>query len=300
MPLAAMPKCFLTRLADEGSMTLEEWVDMSATLDIDGLEFHSTFTPVEDLARLGRILGQAAGHGLTIPMMCHSPDFTQPDPAARQREIARQKVAIDASATLGGSYCRVLSGQRRADIDPREGIRWAAESIRECLPYAAERGITLNLENHYKDTWWQFPELAQKKEMFLALLDQIGDHPNFGVNYDPSNAIVAGDDPIEILELVKDKVVTMHASDRWLTGGATTDDLRKFEQHPTQGYAPFLKHGVIGQGLNDYDRIFSILREAGFKGWVSIEDGEDPVDGMDHLRQSAHFLRGKMSAHGIS
>lgn len=280
-------------------MTLEEWVDMSASLALDGLEFHSTFTPVEDGPRLERIRRRAADHGMTIPMMCHSPDFTKPDPRDRRREIERQKIAIDASAALGGSFCRVLSGQRRADIDPMDGIGWAADCIQACLPYAAERGITLNLENHYKDTWWQFPELAQKKEMFLTLLNRIGDHPNFGVNYDPSNAIVAGDDSIEILELVKHKVVTMHASDRWLSEGATTEDLRKYEEHPTLGYAPFLNHGVVGRGLNDYDRIFSILKDAGFQGWISIEDGEDPVEGMEHLRSSAEFLRAKMTSHGL-
>jgi len=38
------------------------------------------------------------------------------------------------------------------------------------------------------------------------------------------------------------------------------------EAHPQAGYAPILRHGVIGRGLNDYDRIFSILKSAGFNG----------------------------------
>ena len=44
----------------------------------------------------------------------------------------------------------------------------------------------------------------------------------FGVQYDPSNAIVAGDNPIELLRAVADRVVSMHASDRFLTEGYTT------------------------------------------------------------------------------
>ena len=43
--------------------------------------------------------------------------------------------------------------------------------------------------------------------------------------------------------------------------------------------------------MNDYERIFSILREVGFQGWISIEDG---VGGMDDLRASVAFLRPKM------
>ena len=65
------------------------------------------------------------------------------------------------------------------------------------------------------------------------------------------------------------------------------------------GYAPILKHGVIGEGLNDYDRIFSILVEVGFDGWISIEDGDDPAHGMEHLRRSAAFLRRKMREYGL-
>jgi hypothetical protein len=44
---------------------------------------------------------------------------------------------------------------------------------------------------------------------------------------------------------------------------------------------------VIGRGLNDYDEIFRILTQAGYDGWISIEDG---VNGLDELRQSVDFL----------
>lgn len=58
-----------------------------------------------------------------------------------------------------------------------------------------------------------------------------------------------------------------------------------------------LKHGVIGEGLNDYDKIFATLARGGFGGWVSIEDGEgDTVEaGMENLRRSVAFLREKMT-----
>ena len=112
------------------------------------------------------------------------------------------------------------------------------------------------MENHYKDNYWLYPEFAQKRDVFLGIVGQI-DSPWFGVNFDPSNAIVAGEDPLVLLEAVKERVVTMHASDRYLESG-TLDDLKT--QDGSLGYARNLKHGVIGKGLNDYDRIFSILK----------------------------------------
>ena len=118
------------------------------------------------------------------------------------------------------------------------------------------------------------------------------------MNYDPSNAIIAGDDPITLLEAVKHRVRTMHASDRYFEGG-TLADLRRLEAQPQTGYATVLKHGVIGRGLNDYDQIFSILKNIGFDGWISIEDGSDPKIGVKDIAQSAVFLRQKMRQHGL-
>jgi sugar phosphate isomerase/epimerase len=134
--------------------------------------------------------------------------------------------------------------------------------------------------------------------VFRELLASIPESEWFGVNYDPSNAIIAGDDPIELLEAVKHRVKTMHASDRYLEGGGI-EDLRKIEAQPHTGYANILKHGVIGRGLNDYDQIFSILKNVGFKSWISIEDGPDPATGVKDIAESAQFLRVKMKQHGL-
>ena len=192
------------------------------------------------------------------------------------------------TAALGGQYCRVLSGQRRPEMGREEGLKVVVASIKACLRHAADVGVTLVLENHYKDNYWIYPEFAQSMDVFCALVARI-DAMNFGVNYDPSNALLAGDDPLELLRRVRHRVVTMHASDRYLATG-TLDDLRKDET--VEGYAARLSHGEIGQGLNDYDAIFTELRDAGFDGWISIEDG---VEGMEQLVRSVTFLREKIA-----
>ena len=164
-------------------------------------------------------------------------------------------------------------------------------AIEACLPEAEACNVTLILENHYKDDFWNYPEFAQRMDVFCALVDRIR-HPRFGVNYDPSNAIIAGDDPLELLRRVKHRVVTMHASDRFLIEG-TVEDLRR-EENGSEGYLKRLRHGEIGRGLNDYDAIFRELRSVGFNNWISIEDG---VDGMDQLEASVGFLRRKLAQH---
>ncbi len=286
--LAAFPKAFMQALCKDGTMTVSEWIELAVKLDIDGLEWYAGFLEMADEKNWAKFRRQVEGHGKVIPMMCCSPDFTHPDAAFRQKEIEKQKRWIDMTYALGGQYCRVLSGQKRPELTLDEGIQLAADSIYACLPYAAERGITLIIENHYKDDFWEYPEFAQKMDVFCKLVDMI-EHPFFGVNYDPSNTYIAGEDPLQLLQKVLHRVVTMHASDRYLKYG-TIEDLRKEEGGAT-GYVKRLGHGEIGKGLNDYDAIFSALKSVGFNGWISIEDG---VDGMDQLERSVAFVRRKM------
>jgi sugar phosphate isomerase/epimerase len=289
--LAAFPKAFMTALCKDGSMKLSEWIDLGCALEIDGLEWYAGFLEMQDRANWTQFRKQVEDRGKKIPMMCCSPDFTHPDAGFREREIEKQKYWIDITHALGGSYCRVLSGQRRPELSLTEGVRLAAECINACIPYAKAHNITLILENHYKDDFWEYPEFAQKQAVFCQLVDSISD-PNFGVNYDPSNAFLAGEDPLELLYKVSSRVVTMHASDRFLIEG-TIEDLRR-EELGAVGYAKRLRHGEIGKGLNDYDAIFTELKRVGFDGWISIEDG---VDGMDQLRRSVSFLKAKIGAY---
>jgi sugar phosphate isomerase/epimerase len=288
--LSAFPKCYMDELCVTKSMTLFDWIDLAATLGVDGVEMYPGFFESFEPGYLARVKAQLAKHALEAPMMCASPDFTTRDAQFRQAEINRHKQIIDLTAQLGGKFCRVLSGQRRPDVSRADGIRWTAESIRALLEHAASRKVVLNMENHYKDGYWHYPEFAQDITIFTEIIQQI-DSPWFGVNYDPSNAIIAGQDPLEVLEAVKRRVVSMHASDRYLESG-TLDDLKR--QDGTTGYAQNLKHGVIGKGLNNYDVIFSTLKAEGFDGWISIEDG---MNGMDELRESVRFLRAKIAEH---
>lgn len=287
--LAAFPKAFMQALCKDGTMKVSEWIALASKLNIDGLEWYAGLLEMADESNWPRFRREVEDTGKCIPMMCCSPDFTHPDAAFRDKEIAKQKRWIDMTQVLGGSYCRVLSGQRRPELSMDEGVKLAAECIYACLPYAQERGIILILENHYKDDFWEYPEFAQKMDVFCKLVDAVH-HSNFGVNYDPSNTYLAGEEPLELLYRVSKRVVTMHASDRYLIEG-TIEDLRK-EEGGSLGYAKRLRHGEIGKGLNDYDAIFTELKRVGFDGWISIEDG---VEGMDQLERSVAFLRRKMA-----
>ena len=289
MKISAFPKCYLDAIAGERTMTVFEWIEMAKTLPAEGLEMYEGFFTSLDDAYILSVRDAIAEAGFAMPMLCCSPDFTNPDADERKRAIEHEAAMIRVTRKLGGAgaVCRVLSGQRYPQVSRKQGLEWVVECIEQLLPVAREEGVILGLENHYKDGFWAYPEFAQKMDVFLELLAAIPEREVFGVQYDPSNAIVAGDDPIELLRAVADRVVSAHASDRFLSPGYRLEDLR--DSDGAIGYSPALQHGVTGRGLNDYDAIFSILSQAGFAGWVSIEDG---MNGMDEMRESLEFLHG--------
>ena len=294
MPLkiSAFPKCYIDQIAGARSMSVFDWIDMARSLDADGLEMYDGFFESLDAAYLDRVGAAIHAAGFAMPMLCCSPDFTDPEPDGRKRALDREAEMIRVCRRLGGpkSVCRVLSGQRYPGVSREQGVAWVVDAITKLLPVAREHDVILGMENHYKDGFWQFAEFAQKKDVFLEIVRAIPDREHFGVQYDPSNAIVAGDDPVQLLRDVADRVVSMHASDRYLADGGTLDDLRQADGR--LGYSPNLRHGVTGKGLNDYDAIFRILADHHYTGWVSIEDG---MNGMGEMAESLAFLR-RMSA----
>lgn len=278
--ISVFPKCYFDELC-RGTMDYLDWLRDASTLGGEGVEHYDGFfkAGVEPVNRVLRETGQISS------MLCFSPDFTHPDAAERTRQVERQRAAIDLCVALGIRHCRTLSGQRFPGMTRKEGVERTVEGIRRSLEYAAARDVVLCMENHYKDGNWQYPEFAQPEDIFLEIVGRI-DSPYFGVQYDPSNAVVGGFDPVAFLEKVKTRVVTMHASDRYLVPGATLDELRQSDG--SIGYSDKLRHGETGKGMIDYEAIFRILQSVNYSGWISVEDG---VNGLDELRRSVEFLK---------
>ncbi|MDR1634647.1 MAG: sugar phosphate isomerase/epimerase [Bifidobacteriaceae bacterium] len=286
MRVSLFPKGELDDLVG-GRTDVNAWIAQAASLPIDGVELYFRFFPAGDPAAVRRVGEALAAADIAMPMLCVSPDFAHPDPGVRRQQIDEYGRFITIARELGGAgaSCRVLSGQRHPGVDPDQGVQWVVEAFEELIPTARELDVVLAFENHYKDGYWTYPEFAQRRQVYMRILDAIDERLHFGVQFDPSNAIMAGEDSVDLLRSVINRVVTMQASDRQLAPGATLESLRRADG--TVGYSPDLRHGVIGQGLNDYPAIFGLLRDGGYDGWISIEDG---VNGWDEMRASVDFL----------
>jgi sugar phosphate isomerase/epimerase len=291
--VSVFPKCYFDLLC-RGEMDYVQWIRSAAALGADGIEHYDGFFRSFDAAGVDPVVEAMAETGQATSMLCFSPDFTHGDADERTRQVERQRRAIDLAVTLGTRYCRTLSGQKRPGLTRQEGMARTVDGLRRSIEYAERRDVVLCLENHYKDGTWRYPEFAQPEDIFLEILERV-DSPLLGVQYEPSNALGGGYDPVRFLTRVLPRVVTMHASDRYVAEGATLDELRQADG--TLGYSDKLKHGEIGKGLIDYDAIFRILADAMFTGWISVEDG---MNGLDELRRSVVFLQRKRAEYYVS
>ena len=175
MPLkiSAFPKCYLDQIAGARTMSVFDWIEQAKTLDADGLEMYDGFFTSLEPAYLDRVRDAVHAAGFVVPMLCCSPDFTNPDADGRKRALDREIDMIHVCRRLGGpkSVCRVLSGQRYPEVSREQGVEWVVEAIGKLLPVARECDVVLGMENHYKDGFWKYPEFAQKKDVFLQIVN---------------------------------------------------------------------------------------------------------------------------------
>jgi hypothetical protein len=83
-----------------------------------------------------------------MPMLCCSPDFTNPDGDARKRAVDREDELVGVARRLGGqgTDCRVPSGQRYPGVSRERGLAWVVQCINQVLPVAREHDMVLVLE----------------------------------------------------------------------------------------------------------------------------------------------------------
>lgn len=235
-------------------------------LPTQGGAFSATPCSVLDLMDAAVSLGLA---GVEIPLTSRVPSFngiiveTPPLPAdlvgeLKSRhlrliadygalldfEVQHTKDYMDLAARSGTTIVRailshLLCGDRRKLAGGWEAHRNAlAVRLKELLPFAEERGITLALENHQDadsdDFWW--------------LYEQTGQSAAFGVTLDTGNPLAVGQDPVVAARQLAPLIRHVHLKDYTL-------------HFAPNGYR--LARCAAGDGVIDFPAILEILRANG-------------------------------------
>ncbi len=106
MKISAFPKCYIDQIAGDRTMSVFDWIKQARSLDADGLEMYDGFFTSLEPAYLDQVRDAISSAGFAMPMLCCSPDFTNPDADARKRAVDRQATLITVAKRLGGSRAR--------------------------------------------------------------------------------------------------------------------------------------------------------------------------------------------------
>jgi sugar phosphate isomerase/epimerase len=226
-------------------MDLFGFVDLAADLGFDAVEPTSYYFPADvDAAYLARFKQHAFLAGLDVSGTAIGNNFCLPPGEKRDKELANTRLWVEHAAAIGAPVIRIFAGNVPKGAKEEDAFAWAVEGIRASLPYAAERGVVLALENH--------GGITATTAQLLKLVEAV-DAPNFGVNLDTGN--FHGEDPYAEIAEIAPYAVNVQVK---------TEILRK---------------GASAKEEADLRRIIATLHRAHYSGYVVLEyeAEEDPL-----------------------
>ena len=240
-------------------MDMFDFANLAADMGLDAIEPTSYYFPHDVTTDyLHRLKQHAFLLGLDISSTAIGNNFCFPPGPKRDEQLALTRTWIDRAAELDAPVIRIFAGSVPRGETEERAVAWAIEGIKESLPYAAKKGVTLALENHGGIT----ATVGQILKLVRAI-----DAPNFGVNLDTGNFHVA-DPYAEIAELAPYAVTVQ----------VKTEIRRK---------------GAHANEEADLSRLISILREVRYSGYVILEyeAAEDPVKAIPrHIKKLRELI----------
>jgi len=181
--------------------------------------------------------------------------------------------AIRFAAELGCPHVDTTDGATKAaGYSDEELFRITCENYRQCLSWAEDYDIVLNVEPHGPLT--NDPE-------FMDRLFAHFESSHLQLNFDTGNTFIAGNDPLEYVRHFRKYLSHAHIKD-------VSEGLAAAARGEETGIA--CSEVPIGAGVNaeNIKRCIAFLKETDWDGVLSIECyGSDP-----NIRASIEFLRG--------
>ena len=174
MKIAAFPKCYIEAIAQHHTMTLFDWIDMAPALGAEGLELYDGFLQSAEPDYLREVHDKIHAAGCQMPMLCCSPDFTNPVVAGESFLAA---VACDDARAEYLCFAESLKESHGATLD---GWVLARESLREDLGSSLKHAHLLRPapgELHRTLIWWEHEGkrhigLQMERQPFFDILHQ--------------------------------------------------------------------------------------------------------------------------------
>lgn len=246
-------------------MTYEDIVRVIADLGLEGMEMTGYWLPpmldfppgtpstqISEMVRqtpanptpqwLASLRTTAYKNGVDIYSVGSPVKMAQKTPELRQKEIAFGKKWIDIADHVGAGNVRVFGGGIAQGATEAQAVDWAVEVYAPILDYAASKGILVGVEDD--------DDLTRTSEQLLTILRKVN-HPSARISLDCGNFRKDGYKECERC--------APYTSSTHVKPNMTTPE---GQREPA-----------------DWARLFGILANGGYRGYVSLEvsSNDNPV-----------------------
>ncbi len=217
------------------SMTLEDFVEYAAALDLDAVEPTAYYFADTSPAYLAALKGRCTRLGLDVSGTAVGNNFCVADPAQLKEQIASVKKWAERASLLGAKTVRIFAGTAPKGEPEEKARARCVEAIQETCDHAGKVGVYLALENH--------GGITTAVEQMLEIIRAVR-HPWFGVNLDTGN--FRTDDPYADLAKLAPYAVTVQIKTEIQRKGKSKEEA-------------------------DLKRLLDMLRAVNYRGYVALE-----------------------------
>ncbi|MGH9329294.1 MAG: sugar phosphate isomerase/epimerase family protein [Vicinamibacterales bacterium] len=240
------------------SMTLDDFIDLASTYDLEAVEPTSYYFPDPPTPEYCRSLRRHAFlQGLAISGTAVRNTFTYRPGPELEKELDHVKRWVDFAAELHAPSIRIFAGDLQKETSEPDARRWCVDAIHRACDYAGSRGVILALENH--------GGIVATADQLLAIVREVKSDW-FAVNLDTGN--FHGPDPYAELAQVAPYAVVVQVK--------TEISIGREPKQPA-----------------DLGRIVGILRGVNYRGFVTLEyeAADDPRRAVPlHLRRLRELI----------
>ena len=217
---------------------------------------------------------------LTRPMEEEEQDFIRNLDFLEAVGASRINVSEQSYSIQGKTDVPILTGGHKHVMDDTEWDRFC-KGLNRLGRIAADRGFKLCFHHHMGTV----VQTSAETDRMMANTD-----PGYVfLCYDTGHFTFAGEDPLAMLKKYVDRVGHVHLKDMRLDVVAQVrEQNRSFLQAVRAG-----AFTVPGDGNVNFDPVFQVLSDAGYRGWLLVEAEQDPAkaDPLEYAIKARRYIR---------